>query len=61
MFSPALPAWICPIKSLPIAKHWKEQGFHFDAIYTGYLASPAQCGQILDFFQEFRDSSPSSS
>lgn len=45
----------------PIAKHWKEQGFHFDAIYTGYLASPAQCGQILDFFQEFRDSSPSSS
>ena len=42
----------------PIAKHWKEQGFHFDAIYTGYLASPAQCGQILDFFQEFRASSP---
>ncbi len=46
----------------PIAKHWKEQGFHFDAIYTGYLASPAQCGQILEqFSRNFETPAPSSS
>ena len=40
----------------PIAHHWKTQKIGFDAIYTGYLASPAQCGQVMEFFQEFRHS-----
>ena len=27
---------------LPMAEHWRREGIHFDGIYTGYLASPAQ-------------------
>lgn len=27
---------------MPIAKHWKENGFEFEAIYTGYLGSARQ-------------------
>jgi len=27
---------------LPIAKHWKDEGFEFDAIYSGYLGSMEQ-------------------
>lgn len=27
---------------LPIAKHWKKEGFEFDAIYSGYLGSMEQ-------------------
>lgn len=27
---------------LPIAKHWKSEGFEFDAIYSGYLGSMEQ-------------------
>ena len=27
---------------VPITDHWKQEGFHFDGIYTGYLASAAQ-------------------
>lgn len=42
----------------PISRHWRQQGFVFDAIYTGYLATPAQCVQATDFFQEFRKSDP---
>ena len=38
----------------PIARHWKAQGIHFDAIYTGYLASPDQCDRVVEFFQDFR-------
>lgn len=40
----------------PIARHWKAQQIGFDAIYTGYLATSAQCGQVMEFFQEFRHS-----
>lgn len=32
---------------VPIAKHWHEEGLHFDAIYSGYLASEAQ-GMLLE-------------
>jgi len=39
----------------PIADHWQTEGFHFDAIYTGYLASSAQIADVLDFFQRFQE------
>ena len=32
---------------LPIAAHLATLGLHFDAFYTGYLASPAQVDQVL--------------
>lgn len=32
---------------VPIAQHWHKLGIHFDAIYSGYLASEAQ-GELLD-------------
>lgn len=38
----------------PIARHWKEEGFHFDAIYTGYLGSFEQIRLISDFFKDFK-------
>lgn len=38
----------------PIAHHWKAEGFHFDAIYTGYLASKEQIADILHFFDTFK-------
>lgn len=31
---------------VPIAKHWHELGIHFDAVYSGYLASEKQ-GELL--------------
>jgi pyridoxine kinase len=31
---------------LPVARHWKAEGFHFDGIFTGYMASPAQAALI---------------
>lgn len=31
---------------VPIARHWNSLGIHFDAIYSGYLASEAQ-GELL--------------
>ena len=39
---------------LPIAAHWKREGIHFDAIYTGYLASGEQIGDVLTFFDEMK-------
>lgn len=27
---------------LPIAEHWRREGAHFDAVFSGYLSSPAQ-------------------
>lgn len=36
---------------LPMAEHWRREGIHFDGIYTGYLASPAQVElleQVID-------------
>ena len=39
---------------LPIAAHWKNEGIHFDAIYTGYLASKEQITDVLRFFDEMK-------
>ena len=33
-----------------IAAHWQQQRVHFDALYTGYIASVPQVQQVLDFF-----------
>lgn len=33
-----------------IASHWRSQRVHFDALYTGYIASAPQVRQVLDFF-----------
>ena len=38
---------------LPITQHWKNEGIHFDAIYTGYLGSTEEieiAKQIFDMF-----------
>ena len=35
---------------LPIARHWQDEKVHFDAIYTGYLASAEQIGDVCAFF-----------
>ena len=32
---------------VPIAEHWKSLDIHFDAVYSGYLASEAQ-GELLE-------------
>ena len=37
----------------PISEAWKAEQISFDGIYTGYLASAEQCGQICDFFDQF--------
>lgn len=37
----------------PIADAWEKENISFDAIYTGYLASAAQCAQVCDFFDRF--------
>ncbi len=37
----------------PIADHWKEQGFTFDAIYTGYLGSFRQVDIVKRYFRDF--------
>ena len=31
---------------LPMARHWKKEGIHFDGLYSGYMISPAQ-GEII--------------
>lgn len=38
----------------PIAAHWRSEGFGFDAIYTGYLASKEQIGDICAFFDTYK-------
>ena len=38
----------------PIARHWKAEGIGFDAIYTGYLASKEQVGDVCAFFDLFK-------
>lgn len=40
---------------LPIAQHWKKEGFTFDAIYTGYLGSFQQISLASSFFDEFKE------
>lgn len=34
--------------------HWKELHLHFDALYSGYLASERQMHIVGDFFDDFR-------
>ena len=36
-----------------ILNEWKKQGFHFDAIYTGYLGSIKQIDLVHKIFDEF--------
>ncbi|MCR5291331.1 MAG: pyridoxamine kinase [Eubacterium sp.] len=38
---------------LPICEHWKKEGFHFDAIYTGYLGSAEEIEIAKKIFDEF--------
>ncbi len=38
----------------PIADHWAAEGFRFDALYTGYLASGEQIEDVCDFFRRFK-------
>lgn len=38
----------------PIAHHWQQEEFQFDAIYTGYLASKEQISDVCAFFDAFK-------
>lgn len=38
----------------PIIDHWKELGLHFDALYSGYLASGRQMEIVERFFNDFK-------
>lgn len=38
----------------PIAHHWQQEKIHFDAIYTGYLASAEQIADVCAFFDAFK-------
>ena len=38
----------------PVAAHWRREGVTFDAIYTGYMASPEQIALTADFIRSFR-------
>lgn len=40
-----------------IARHWKQERFTFDAIYTGYLGSAEQIHIVKDYFRDFSTSS----
>lgn len=40
---------------LPVARHWKSQGIHLDAFYTGYMATPQQAEQICAAYDLLRD------
>ena len=37
-----------------IAKHWKQEKFDFDGIYTGYLGSIEQIVILKEFFKQFK-------
>lgn len=39
-----------------IAKHWKQEKFDFDGIYTGYLGSTEQIDMLKEFFKQFKTS-----
>ena len=41
----------------PIAAHWQQEGFVFDAVYTGYLGSFEQIDLMKEFFQQFKTDS----
>ena len=38
---------------IPIMEHWKKEGFHFDAVYTGYLGSFEQLDCAEKLFRDF--------
>jgi pyridoxine kinase len=38
----------------PFAAHWQQLDLHFDAIFTGFLASVAQAREIRSFFDTFQ-------
>lgn len=38
---------------IPITDHWKKEGIHFDAIYTGYLGSQEEIEICKKIFAEF--------
>jgi len=40
---------------LPMARHWKREGIHFDALYSGYMISPAQGEIIAEVFDTVSD------
>lgn len=37
-----------------VAAHWEKLGLHFQAIYSGFLASEEQIGVVADFIRTFR-------
>ena len=37
-----------------IAKHWEQEKFNFDGIYTGYLGSIEQIDILKEFFKQFK-------
>ena len=39
----------------PITKHWKQQDFKFDAIYTGYLGTEEEIETVKQIIKEFAD------
>ena len=41
----------------PIAAHWKNENFKFDAVYTGYLGSFEQIDLMKEFFDQFKNDS----
>ena len=38
----------------PMAEHWKREGIHFDALYSGYLGSLSQIDIVAEVFEMFR-------
>ena len=40
---------------LPIARHWKKEGIHFDGLYSGYKISPQQGEIISEIFDMISD------
>lgn len=36
-----------------IEAHWRREGFHFDALYTGYLGSREQIELVKNYFRDF--------
>ena len=50
----SFPGFVCTDLAeqlLPAARHWKAQGVHFDALYTGYLASERQVAVVLELLE----------
>lgn len=39
---------------IPIAEHWKKEGFEFDAFYTGYLANAAQVDKVISVINSLK-------